>query len=195
MYAKLIDGNLEFAPQNKGSIINYNANVELMVADGYKLFVKAPRPVTNRKYHIEYTETSDKIKEVIKYDETQEEAEERERQQEKNRINSLSMTRSDFFDSTIKAWGADSEDLLPIVENILGTLPISSMDKKIAINNYNNALNFYRKHALFSLLSGIPITIGEITINISEEQWDRFFDKMDKKDPDAYKELLPDLAN
>ena len=120
---------------------------------------------------------------------TQKEAEERER------LQALSMTRSDFFDNTIKAWGADSNDLLPIIEGILNTLPISDIEKKIAINNYNNALNFYRKHTLFTLLSGVPITIGENTIIITEAQWDSFFDEVSKRNPEAYKKLLPDLAS
>lgn len=191
MYAKLVDNEVEFAPQNKGSIINYNTNVELMTADGYKLFVEAERPVTNRKYHIEYKETSTELREVIKYDETQKEADEREKREEKERINGLSMTRSDFFDNTIKAWGTDDEELLPIIKGILETIGVSDLEKKIAINNYNNALNFYRKHTLFTLLSGIPIPVGDIIVNVSSDKWDSFFDKVDKRDPNAYKELLP----
>jgi hypothetical protein len=105
------------------------------------------------------------------------------------------MTRSDFFDNTIKAWGADSEDLLSVVKSTLGALGISDIEKKIAINNYENALNFYRKHTLFTLLSGVPITIGDRTIVISEGQWDRFFDRVDKRDPGAYQELLPALES
>ena len=117
------------------------------------------------------------------------------KQEEKARIQELSMTRSDFFDGTIKAWGVDSEDLLPIVKNILGTLGISDIEKKIAINNYENALNFYRKHTLFTLLSGVPITIGDKTITVTERQWDNFFNEVDKRNPDAYRELLPDLES
>lgn len=191
MYAKLIDGNLEFAPQNKGSIINYNTNIELMKADGYKLFVEAERPVTNRRYHIEYNETEDEIQEVIVYDETQEEADEREEIEEHERIQALFMTRSDFFDGTIKAFGADSDELLTSIQAVLRTLKIPEVDKKVAVNNYKNALNFYRKHPLFTLLSNIPIPLDEEhTIIITNVQWDRFFDETDKKNPDAYKELL-----
>ena len=190
-YAKLIKEILEFAPQNKGSIINYNTNVELMTADGYKLFVETERPVTNRRYHIGYNETEDEIQEVIVYDETQEEADEREAQEEHARIQALFMTRSDFFDGTIKAFGADSDDLLVSIQAVLGTLEIPEVEKKVAINNYKNALNFYRKHPLFTLLSDIPIPLGGgQTIIITNEQWDRFFDETDKKNPDAYKELL-----
>ena len=117
------------------------------------------------------------------------------KKQERARIQTLSMTRSDFFDNTIKAWGADSKDLLSVVKSTLGALGISDIEKKIAINNYENALNFYRKHTLFTLLSGVPITIGDRTIVISEGQWDRFFDRVDKRDPGAYQELLPALES
>ena len=77
-YAKLIEGRLEFAPKNKGAIVNYNLDVDQMLADGYKLFVQAEIPVTNRMYHIEYVESLDTITETIVYDETQEEADARE---------------------------------------------------------------------------------------------------------------------
>ena len=117
--------------------------------------------------------------------------EEKQIQKEKARINSLSMTRSDFFDGTIKAFGADSDELLIVIENMLDFLEIEPIEKKVAINNYRNALNFYRKHALFTLLSSVPIRIRDnFTVTITEDQWDNFFDQTDKKNPEAYKELL-----
>lgn len=112
---------------------------------------------------------------------------------EKERIGKLSMTRSDFFDGTIKAFGADSDELLIVIEDILDRLDIEQTEKKVAINNYRNALNFYRNHTLFTLLSDIPIEISQnLTVTITSEQWDNFFDQTDKKNPDAYKELLPE---
>lgn len=110
MYAKLIDNKIEFAPQNKGAIINYNANVELMKADGYKLFVEAERPMTNRMYHISYNETLDEIQEVIVYDETQEEADAREARQEAERVANLTMTALDFV-GVLKTFGLTSEQI------------------------------------------------------------------------------------
>ena len=110
MYAKLIDNKIEFAPQNKGAIINYNANVELMKADGYKLFVEAERPITNRMYHIGYNETLDEIQEVIVYDETQEEADAREARQEAERVANLTMTALDFV-GVLKTFGLTSEQI------------------------------------------------------------------------------------
>lgn len=126
---------------------------------------------------------------------------EQKAQEEHERIKELSMTRSDFFDATIKAFGADESDFLPIIENILKQIPdtLQIMDGvsnevavKIALNNYKNAAGFYRKHPLFTILSNVPIQISEsLTITITSEQWDKFFDETDKKNPDAYKELLP----
>lgn len=122
--------------------------------------------------------------------------EQKQKQKEAERILALSMTRSDFFDGTIKAFGADSEDLLVAIQSVLAQSPMGDVEKKVAINNYKNALNFYRKHPLFAVLSDVPIPIGMdesgeiITISISSEQWDKFFDETNKKNPDAWKELI-----
>lgn len=121
-----------------------------------------------------------------------EEYEAEQARKEQERIQELSMTRSDFFDGTIKAFGAGQEELLLAVEAVLKGLKIAEVDKKIALNNYKNALNFYRKHPLFTMLSDVEIPIGEgVSITISSEQWDKFFDETVKGNPNAYKELLP----
>lgn len=118
--------------------------------------------------------------------------EEEKTEQERERIQALYMTRSDFFDGLIKAFGIDEDDLLPVLQQILNNLALEEMQKKIAINNFKNALNFYRKHDLFTLLSGVTIPITEsVSITIESEQWDKFFDETDKRNPEAYKELLP----
>lgn len=59
-YAKIIDGKVEFAPQNKGSISNYNLSVELMTADGYKPLVVIEEP-TEKKPLVKYLETNEQI--------------------------------------------------------------------------------------------------------------------------------------
>lgn len=111
---------------------------------------------------------------------------------ERKRILELSMSKSDFFDGTIKAFGADQDDLLPAIQAILNEMPLSDIDKKVALNNYKNAKDFYRKHALFAILSDREIVLTpEVIINISSQQWDKFFDETSKKNPEAYKELLP----
>lgn len=114
---------------------------------------------------------------------------EQKEMEEKERIQALSMTRSDFFDGMIKAFGLDDEALLwslnIIVNNERFALP--DIEKKIAINNYKNALNFYRKHPLFEILSDVSIPTSETTvIGIDSEQWDKFFDETNKGNPDAY---------
>jgi hypothetical protein len=120
---------------------------------------------------------------------TIEEKEQREQAKERERLDALFMTRSDFFDATIKAFGADENDLLTLISSVLSTLPLSDIEKKIALNNYKNALNFYRKHTLFTLLSDVEIPISaEQSIIITSEQWDKFFETKD------YKELLPKVT-
>ena len=67
--------------------------------------------------------------------------EQEQAQKEHERIMELSMTRSDFFDGTIKAFGADSDDLLVAVQAVIGKSDLSDIEKKVAVNNYKNALN------------------------------------------------------
>ena len=94
-YAKLNEGVLEFPPVNKGSIINYNLNTELLIEDGYKEFIQAEIPATNRMFHIVYDETEDTITETIVYDETQEEADEREATQREQEF------KTNFFNTSL----------------------------------------------------------------------------------------------
>lgn len=125
---------------------------------------------------------------------------EQKAQEEAERIKELSMTRSDFFDATIKAFGADQKDFFPIIETILSQIPDTvqliegipnDRAKKIAINNYENAQRFYRKHLLFDILTNNPIQLSDSeTITITSKQWDNFFDETNKGNVDAYKELL-----
>ena len=106
--------------------------------------------------------------------------EEEKQQQEKARIQELSITRSDFFDGMIMAFGLDSKELRIIVENVLNTINITPVQIRVALNNYDNALNFYRKHTLFELLSGIKIPVTEEkSLFITSKQWDRFFETKD----------------
>lgn len=161
-YAKLIENQLEFAPQNKGSIINYNTNVELMKADGYKLFVETERPVTNRMYHIGYNETSDEIQEVIIFDETQKEADERERQEEQTRIDSLTMTALDFI-NVLKGFGLTAIQINTFIE--------TNVELKLQLFGCQNVWCEVAKQIFTE-----PITIGDITIT-SEMVEQAFKDK------------------
>lgn len=83
MYAKLTENIIEYPQKNKGSILNYDLDIEQLIQDGYKEFHEVERPITNRQYHIEYAENQTQISEILVYDETQEEADERELNQVK----------------------------------------------------------------------------------------------------------------
>lgn len=118
--------------------------------------------------------------------------EQEQAEKEQARIQELYMTRSDFFDATIRAFGADEDDLLTAIGGAIMPMSLDDTNTKIALNNYKNALNFYRKHPLFTMLSNVPIKISDdITITITSDQWDKFFDETDKGNDEAYKELLP----
>lgn len=111
---------------------------------------------------------------------------------EKARIQELSMTRSDFFDGTIMAWGIGQDELLLLIQSLLATLPIAEVQKLIAINNFKNALNFYRKHDLFKMLVGIPIKLTDtIQVTITDEELDKFFDEVDKGNKETAWQYLP----
>ena len=102
---------------------------------------------------------------------------------ERERLDELSMTRSDFFDGMIMAFGVDSKELRTIVENILGQINITPIQIRVALNNYDNALNFYRKHTLFTLINGVNIPINETTyLLFTSDIWDKWFDTKDYKE-------------
>lgn len=105
---------------------------------------------------------------------------EEQEEQEHERIQGLSMTRSDFFDGMIMAFGLDSKELRVIVENVLGQINITPVQIRVALNNYDNALNFYRKHTLFTLINNVQIPISEtMYLLFTDEIWDKFFDTKD----------------
>ena len=71
--------------------------------------------------------------ELIDYPVIDPDWDEKQQQKEQARIQSLFMTRSDFFDGTIKAFGADSDDLLVAIQTVLGSMSIPDVEKKVAI--------------------------------------------------------------
>lgn len=114
---------------------------------------------------------------------TVEEIEANQAQKEYERLNELYMTRSDFFDGFILAFNLGQIELRAIVENILNSINITDVEIKVALNNYDNALNFYRKHTLFTLLNNVEIPINEeITLVFTSDIWDKFFDTKDYKE-------------
>lgn len=118
--------------------------------------------------------------------------EEELKQKEHYRIQELSMTRSDFFDGTIMAWGVGQDELLIIIQDLLSVLPLENTQKLIAINNYKNALNFYRKHDLFKILIGIDIPLSDtLQLTITDESLDKFFDEVSKGNKATAWQYLP----
>ncbi len=117
---------------------------------------------------------------------------EKQAQKEHERIQELSMTRSDFFDGTIMAWGVGQDELLVLIQGLLATLPLEDKKKLIAINNFKNALNFYRKHDLFKMLVNIPIQLTEeLQVTITDEHLDKFFDEVNKGNKETAWQYLP----
>ena len=109
--------------------------------------------------------------------------EEEKQEQEHERIQGLFMTRSDFFDGFIMAFNLGQVELRAIVEQILNSINITDVEIKVALNNYDNALNFYRKHTLFTLLNNVEIPISEdITLVFTSDIWDKFFDTKDYRE-------------
>lgn len=80
-YAKLIDGNLYFAPKNKDSVCNYNLDAERLLADGYKEFIEAER-LNGYSYNITYTENENSITEVATVVKTPEQEQQEQFQKE-----------------------------------------------------------------------------------------------------------------
>lgn len=152
-YAKLINNRLLFPPKNnyKLGILNYDLNIDLLIADGYKPFIAVERPETNRFYHIEYEETIDDITEVIVYDETQEEADEREAAAEAERIGNLTMTALDF----IKVLENTGLDYVTQIKPFLEANP--ELDKQLK----------YCQNVWCGVAKQVfnnPLTIGNVTI-------------------------------
>lgn len=113
-------------------------------------------------------------------------------QKEKERIQELFMTRSDFFDCTIRAWRLREKELLVLIENLLATLPVDEVDKLVAINNFENAQNFYRKHTLFNMIVIAPLKLSETTqVIITDEHLDKLFDEVAKGNKETAWQYLP----
>ena len=111
---------------------------------------------------------------------------------EAERIQELKMTKSDFFDGTIDAWGVNEDALLPLIQSMLAPLPLDEKQKLKAINNFKNAQNFYRKHDLFKMIVNIPLQLTEsIQVIITDEHLDKFFDEVDKGNKETAWQYLP----
>ena len=140
MYCKLDKelNQLILPPKNKDGIINYDMDIERLIADGYKLFVEHPPEPTIRKNHIEYEETETTIEEVVVWEETQEEAEARIAREERERLDSLTLTPADVERALYKEKQMDFEDLKTLIAQAIPQIDL----KALAIEF--RAKDFYR---------------------------------------------------
>ena len=116
-------------------------------------------------YEIRETETS-----LEAWEYTEEEIKEQERE----RINLLSMTRGDMFEAIILAFGKTKADIRSMIENVEG---LTDVERALYLNRFDEALDFYRGYPAIDL-------IGKM-LGVSSEQLDKFFKTKD------YHELLP----
>lgn len=100
--------------------------------------------------------------------------EEIKRKKEEERISNLFMTRGDMFEALILAFGKDKNDIRVMIENLPD---LTEVERKLYLNRFDEALNFYRSHPAVDLLGAM--------LGISKERMDKFFDSKD------YKDLLP----
>lgn len=96
------------------------------------------------------------------------------RKKEEERISNLFMARGDMFEALILAFGKDKNDIRVMIENLPD---LTEVERKLYLNRFDEALNFYRSHPAVDLLGAM--------LGISKERMDKFFDSKD------YKDLLP----
>jgi hypothetical protein len=160
--------------QSDGSVGRFTTSLKVAEANNLKNFTDEEILPLENKYYLK-----SKYDEIIESDEYKE----RQKQKERERLDTLYMTRSDFFDGFIMAFGLGQAELRVIIEQILNSINITDVEIKVALNNYDNALNFYRKHTLFVLLNNVEIPISEdITLIFTSDIWDKFFDTKDYKE-------------
>ena len=94
--------------------------------------------------------------------------EEKQAQEEKERIAMLSLTRGDVFRGLLMAKGVTRAQLRAMIEtNEL----LSVVEREMALIDFDEALNFYRGNALID-------TVG-LALGISSEQLNKFFETND----------------
>jgi hypothetical protein len=93
--------------------------------------------------------------------------------EEKKRIGTLSLTRGDVFRGLLQAKGITRNQIRAMIEN---NETLTILQKEMALIDFDEALNFYRGNDLIN-------TLG-LTLGITTEQLDKFFETND------YKELM-----
>ncbi len=94
-------------------------------------------------------------------------------QEERERLDKLSMTRGDVFEALILARGLTKPQIRAMIENA----EVDTMTKALYLNRFDEALDFYRGFPLFDML-------GQ-ALGVTPKQLDDFFETKD------YHKLLP----
>ena len=93
--------------------------------------------------------------------------EEEKQEQERERLNNLSMTRGDVFEALILAKGLTKPQIRAMIEQA----ELDTVTKALYLNRFDEALEFYRGYPIFDML-------GE-ALDITPSMLDRFFDEKD----------------
>ncbi len=90
-----------------------------------------------------------------------------QKEKERERLDSLKMTRGDVFEAMILAKGLGKARLRAMIEQA----PLDDLTKALYLNRFDEALDFYRAFPAFDLL-------GQ-ALGITSEMLDKFFDTKD----------------
>ena len=93
--------------------------------------------------------------------------EEEKQEQERERLDNLSMTRGDVFEALILARGLTKPQIRAMIENA----ELDTVTKALYLNRFDEALEFYRGYPIFDML-------GQ-ALGITGEMLDKFFDTRD----------------
>lgn len=98
---------------------------------------------------------------------SEQEYEDELQQQERKRLDNLSMTRGDVFEALILAKGLGKTQIRTMIEQA----ELDTVTKALYLNRFDEALEFYRGYPIFDML-------GE-ALGITSEMLDRFFETKD----------------
>ena len=93
--------------------------------------------------------------------------EEEIQEQERKRLDNLSMTRGDVFEALILAKGLTKPQIRAMIENA----ELDTMTKALYLNRFDEALDFYRGFPVFDML-------GQV-LGVTPKQLDNFFETKD----------------
>lgn len=113
--------------------------------------------------HTKGYEIRETNKALIAWGKTDEEKTEEERA----RLDNLSMTRGDVFEALILAKGLGKAQIRSMIEQA----ELDTVTKALYLNRFDEALNFYRAYPIFNML-------GQ-ALGITSEQLDKFFETKD----------------